>query len=486
MKRKRIIRKLFVLALTLALFVMLVMHNKASTPILKRGYAKFGNEFTIDESIAMMREVGKLTSDNERFTLNSQNNSNALKVPGHENSIISTMPRENFAQNAIDDNPIDLLSQPENSSYSSSKSIVAICVCTTSKGSKSENMVLSKMATLKIMLPSLIRTLEYENENLQYMLFVGYDEDDVFWRETSIQEQVKLFADKRIRQINVNLKTNKSSRTNEYTSVLPIHFFGFPSKPNHIPFNEIIRMAKEHGADYFVRINDDTEFVTTKWASMGIQALANFNPPNVGVVGPTCYEGNTAIMTHDMVHKSHMAIFDDEYYPDVFDNWYLDDWISSVYGKSRTKKVQEWVVKHHIFHHGTRYVASEHHVEILKNELQKGYTKVKSWIVKLKHVSNENSLGNKQMSHISRRVKHSIPFSVIIGGVGKDVSVGQIRAIVPKMKKLGETFENYHVLVYESNSPPDSREAWRTSLRELGNQATFISEDSSMKLSLNL
>mmetsp|Transcript_9111 Transcript_9111/g.9229 ORF Transcript_9111/g.9229 Transcript_9111/m.9229 type:complete len:92 (+) Transcript_9111:1-276(+) len=82
-----------------------------------------------------------------------------------------------------------------------------------------------------------------------------------------------------------------------------------------------------------------------------------------------------------MVHKSHVAIFEDEYYPNIFDNFYLDDWISRVYGESRTKQIQEWVVKHHINYHGTRYDPSHHHAYILDGELEKGHSKVKSWIV---------------------------------------------------------------------------------------------------------
>jgi hypothetical protein len=42
-------------------------------------------------------------------------------------------------------------------------------------------------------------------------------------------------------------------------------------------------------------------------------------------------------MTHDLVHKTHMEIFD-MYYPAVLSDWWMDDWISKVYGKTRTQK----------------------------------------------------------------------------------------------------------------------------------------------------
>jgi hypothetical protein len=36
-----------------------------------------------------------------------------------------------------------------------------------------------------------------------------------------------------------------------------------------VPFNEAASAAKDFGADYFVRVNDDTEFVTGNWVTHG-------------------------------------------------------------------------------------------------------------------------------------------------------------------------------------------------------------------------
>jgi hypothetical protein len=70
-----------------------------------------------------------------------------------------------------------------------------------------------------------------------------------------------------------------------------------------------------------------------------------------------------------------------------------------------------------------------------------------------------------------------IPYSVVIGGIGKDISSTQVKSIVPKMKRLGMTFQKYHVLIYENNSSNESRQAWREALAELGEYATLVSED---------
>ena len=60
--------------------------------------------------------------------------------------------------------------------------------------------------------------------------------------------------------------------------------------------------------EYYYRINDDTEMKTKNWTEQFIDALENFDPPNVGVVGPTHTGGNTRILTSDFVHYTHIEI----------------------------------------------------------------------------------------------------------------------------------------------------------------------------------
>jgi hypothetical protein len=118
-------------------------------------------------------------------------------------------------------------------------------------------------------------------------------------------------------------------------------------KANRIPFNEVTKKAYDDGAEYIVRINDDSRFLTPGWIELGISALKNMNPPNVGVVAPTCNDGKMEIFTHDMVHRTHMDMFG-WYYPPVFENWYVDDWITKVYQPNRSIQIPEWRIQHHI------------------------------------------------------------------------------------------------------------------------------------------
>ena len=80
-------------------------------------------------------------------------------------------------------------------------------------------------------------------------------------------------------------------------------------------FNVAAAAAFTDGADFFFRLNDDT-VLAKNWLMPLVDALANFDPPFVGVTGPMCTgnRASTDIMTHDFVHRTHMEIFP-TYYP---------------------------------------------------------------------------------------------------------------------------------------------------------------------------
>jgi hypothetical protein len=134
-------------------------------------------------------------------------------------------------------------------------------------------------------------------------------------------------------------------------AALTTHPIPNPSNKPGPVMNHLSRKAHATGCDFLYRINDDTQLITP-WTHAFVSTLASFSPPNVGVVGPTCHEGNTAILTHDFVHRSHLDIFGFHYPPELTD-WWLDDWITQVYGEMRTLKLASVVVVHHVV--TTRY-----------------------------------------------------------------------------------------------------------------------------------
>ena len=236
-----------------------------------------------------------------------------------------------------------------------------IAVCAASKSTPSWQ-TLDDTALWTVLIPSLLRTIV--GEPFEFTLYLAFDHDDVFWQQHAaglkFPEQALLSA------------------TNNTIIELPAIKYDFYTTATHrIPFNELTAQAYDSGADYIVRVNDDTEFITGGWATLGVSALSRLG--NVGVVGPTFAQGKTTILTHDMVHRTHLDIFK-FYYPPVFSAWWIDDWITHVYEPDRMRKLPDWHVAHHTTAHGTRYAVQAEESKHLQREIEKGRKTLQKWL----------------------------------------------------------------------------------------------------------
>ena len=54
-------------------------------------------------------------------------------------------------------------------------------------------------------------------------------------------------------------------------SFIKIIFVVAPRRPGKVPINPMMRQAYNEGAEYLVRVNDDTEFTTRGWISLGVE-----------------------------------------------------------------------------------------------------------------------------------------------------------------------------------------------------------------------
>jgi hypothetical protein len=91
---------------------------------------------------------------------------------------------------------------------------------------------------------------------------------------------------------------------------------------------------------------NDTTVTDHHTLSHAFTGLSTLTEP-YGVVGPLCNQGNEKILTHDFTHRLHMEIFEMNYYPPELVDWWMDDWISLVYGRQRTFKARSVPVMHH-------------------------------------------------------------------------------------------------------------------------------------------
>ena len=200
---------------------------------------------------------------------------------------------------------------------------IAVMLGATSKKVASPSV--ENMALFTLSLPSMAKTVEC---GFRYTVFLGYDVGDEFFDSEAGGETLSAWFDQRVRQ---------PLRAGDITiDLVPVRVDNPTSKPGPV-FNHIARRARAADADFFYRINDDT-LMLTRWAGAFACTLCSLGPP-YGVVGPVeSVRGD--ILTHDFVHAMHLDIFPD-YYPLHLTDWWLDDWISKVYGPSRSYRLAE-------------------------------------------------------------------------------------------------------------------------------------------------
>ena len=177
-----------------------------------------------------------------------------------------------------------------------------------------------------------------------YMFYLGYDYND------------RVFANQRLRDAFLRhfhfMTTSGSCSGRHITANLSLLKCEYSGRPTWSQ-NDAMLEAYLDNADYFYRVNDDTMMLTGGWPEMFISALERYDPPRVGVVGPTHYGGNIGILTYDFVHRTHIDIFG-FYYPHWFSDWWGDNWITRVYRPRRSTKIRQ-VRLVHTMKMGRRY-----------------------------------------------------------------------------------------------------------------------------------
>lgn len=145
---------------------------------------------------------------------------------------------------------------------------------------------------------------------------------------------------------------------------------------NVIPNAPTCELAFAEGADYVHRTNDDTVYHTPAWITSATSALRAFG--DVGVVGPKTWGDGfrPGLLTLDMTHRTHMRIFA-AYYPQVLSNWFVDDWISVVYG-NRSRRVRAWETTHHFAKR--RYTPATRQHKLLPSLLECGRAAVAAYL----------------------------------------------------------------------------------------------------------
>ena len=210
------------------------------------------------------------------------------------------------------------------------------------------------------------RILTNAVEKIRINMLVGYNDDDEFWIKNAAVLRTSipfhLHFSYQFQPLPTVVREGKVT-----TSMVNIT-------------NTLVQRAIEMGADYVVRVNDDTEFLSSGWLSECIDRLQGFDPPNVGVVGPVSHGDAKDILTHDMIHKTHMEIFK-TYWPTFFVNWFGDTWMTQTYKNTdKISIVQDWVVRHNTDVHGTRYKPFQPSMSTFQQLVTAGESAIKKYV----------------------------------------------------------------------------------------------------------
>lgn len=249
-----------------------------------------------------------------------------------------------------------------NESASDGAGVIALLVPTISRPSWKD---LEDSPVIRHLLPSFLRTV---SEGWAYRVYVGHDEGDAFYeKEGRREELVRWFHERGHLRASVRARCSFTVVRFENKARLPGPMFNFLSAS-----------AVADGADYLYRVNDDTELMGP-WAGGLVGYLQSLRPRNVGVAGPTCMQGNRAILTHDFVHRTHVLLHG-LHYPSELTDWWLDDWISRVYGENRTSKLAGVRVVHHL--EKRRYRTNHTRVRLLEPLLRSGRDRIEAFLAR--------------------------------------------------------------------------------------------------------
>ena len=214
-----------------------------------------------------------------------------------------------------------------------------------------------------------------------YHLYITYDFNDVCLSEKNCSVWFQEEFEKVINECKT--KANQS----DFDMIMwSLNYTGKPAWAQ----NDALMVAYLEGkCTYYYRVNDDTLFTTKGWTEQMITALRSMSPTNVGVTGPKHKGGNTAILTYDFVHTSHIDVFG-YYYPHIFGGWFSDDWITNVYEKHNIKILKKVGLIHKVGLQ--RYVAEAHQRKIVKEVVENTKVALNTYINYIQHLNRSSTV----------------------------------------------------------------------------------------------
>lgn len=235
---------------------------------------------------------------------------------------------------------------------------IALLVPTTTKKT---DKIIDNMKLLTTFLPSLTTSIDKMRRD-QYVLYLGYDINDEVYDN---KENMSIITEK-IKQIIAGYPITVKCYRMDNSKKSVVHLW-----------NKLYEIAYKDGCEYFYQLGDDILFESTPWAKLFINKLHD-EFEDIGVVGPQDrIEVHRRLMTQSFVSRKHYEIFG-YYYPEVFKNWFSDNWITDVYGLEKSYIFPNIGIKNCLAggDNKQRYEIDFSARDILKEEVAKGQMKL--------------------------------------------------------------------------------------------------------------
>lgn len=242
---------------------------------------------------------------------------------------------------------------------------VALLVSTRSP----RGLSVEQLPLFTILLPSFRDTVQRNDSNISYEVYLGHDDDDPLLSRPGANASLAAVFRRHMVGYRASLKV--------------IRLSGMTGAPAWV-WNALAQRAYDSGCDYFYQLNDDVELHGRNWARHFIRQLRD-NPihRDVGVVGPRDVS-KVHLFTQSFVGRPHLEIFT-SYFPPSLKNWWSDDWISGVYTKAKSRFPARQFPIRNTNKHGTRYRVAMEGARRVRSEVMSGRERVAEWLERYKH-----------------------------------------------------------------------------------------------------
>ena len=130
--------------------------------------------------------------------------------------------------------------------------LLAICSGVTTRGIQEKDRHPGHLALFQKLMPSIVKTYDCD---IDYLVVLGFDKGDLFYDSPSGQAEVRQWFEENMSKVLADSGVQVKFMMVEVNNV--------QQKPGPV-FNAILREAYTAGADYYYRLNDDSELELSK------------------------------------------------------------------------------------------------------------------------------------------------------------------------------------------------------------------------------